>query len=795
MELQAELDTLRSLRRRSISQPSEGIDPDLPPSPSKYTHGSPPGSPKQLHHVGGPSEVPIAGPSGSTPSGSSLGRRTSASSRLSNDIAEEDETSEDQPLADNLSELFWLPARLHPEIAPQEFRNFIRDQTRPENLLRRSGSQLGRRKSMLSRQYQPSDAETESTSMFTSDSESTPSTTPSISRRPSRAGSFRRSTGLEKLTLADLQKLETIARQAAEEGQTGDEGEAQLKRLVRRSLSLNPAAILGGRCRGDPDISVSGAGLMHRYLLAVADQLRDDDSYVEDDTDSPLIVPPPGSILRRSARTKIRKNSLLGDGNGHRFGPSRRGTKGLDPAMEDDPSRPISGRRQASISSLGSLEEEKRLSQGDRPTSAELKRLSSRSPTSPRSPGKVPSTPEPLPPQYMPSSGATLAERMEAADLGTQESDRMTVSPVRAGADIPANGHVVSPPLQWTHAPNTTDDKISSPSVSATPTTGSLRTTKRIGSPAQTPSELHPRTSSAAAPVQTQAQALSPPHSTPLALPNSSEATSLQLFNEPKAIVSAPPTSLTDDSRPALPTKGAQSIQQTEVTAPTNMDQPAPREIPRTSSQESKSTGPEQPPKPVVRAPASQSAHKSASSASRTATAPKEKEKKSTWAKLGLSRSSKEEADVDDSASIASTSSGASSTFGRKGKKSKKDKAGSEISPEKKQQGTAHVTPEKSDKQDTSSSFFGGLFGKKKTEQNEQPKREGSTTPTQMQMPTPPPTASGMLTPDGKYINFYRLPIHIERAVYRLSHIKLANPRRPLYEQVLISNLMFWYLG
>lgn len=190
--------------------------------------------------------MPVAGPSGTVVGSSSLGRRTSGSSRLSSNIPEEDETTEDQPLADNLSELFWLPARLHPEIAPQEFRNFIRDQTRPENLLRRSGSQLGRRKSMLSRQYQPSDTETESTSLFTTDTESTPGTTPSISRRPSRAGSFRRSTGLERLTLADLQKLESIARQAAEEGKTGDEGEAQLKRLVRRSLSLNPAAILGG---------------------------------------------------------------------------------------------------------------------------------------------------------------------------------------------------------------------------------------------------------------------------------------------------------------------------------------------------------------------------------------------------------------------------------------------------------------------------------------------------------------------------------------------------------------------
>ncbi|KAF7728081.1 hypothetical protein EC973_006719 [Apophysomyces ossiformis] len=44
-------------------------------------------------------------------------------------------------------------------------------------------------------------------------------------------------------------------------------------------------------------------------------------------------------------------------------------------------------------------------------------------------------------------------------------------------------------------------------------------------------------------------------------------------------------------------------------------------------------------------------------------------------------------------------------------------------------------------------------------------------------------------------INQNRLPIHVERAIYRMSHIKLANPRRPLQEQVLISNLMFWYLS
>ena len=145
---------------------------------------------------------------------------------------------EDMPLADNISDLFWLPARLHPEIAPMEFRNFIRDHTAPENLMRRTGSQLGRRKSTLSRQYTVSDSESDGG--HSNDS-------PRVSRAPSRQGSFRRNTGLERLTINDLQRLETLARQAAEEGQEGKEGEAQLKRLVRRSLSLNPAALLGGR--------------------------------------------------------------------------------------------------------------------------------------------------------------------------------------------------------------------------------------------------------------------------------------------------------------------------------------------------------------------------------------------------------------------------------------------------------------------------------------------------------------------------------------------------------------------
>ena len=56
-------------------------------------------------------------------------------------------------------------------------------------------------------------------------------------------------------------------------------------------------------------------------------------------------------------------------------------------------------------------------------------------------------------------------------------------------------------------------------------------------------------------------------------------------------------------------------------------------------------------------------------------------------------------------------------------------------------------------------------------------------------------TSPGASPTIGSFAQFARYPIHVERAVYRLSHIKLANARRPLFEQVLISNLMFWYLG
>ena len=100
--------------------------------------------------------------------------------------------------------------------------------------------------------------------------------------------------------------------------------------------------------------------------------------------------------------------------------------------------------------------------------------------------------------------------------------------------------------------------------------------------------------------------------------------------------------------------------------------------------------------------------------------------------------------------------------------------------------------------------FFGSLFGggsKKKQDQDYPSPVHGGTAGREAAQALLGASKSKPYAPSVSPVpstgqNMYaRYPIHVERAIYRLSHIKLANPRRPLYEQVLISNLMFWYLG
>ncbi|KAH7397191.1 hypothetical protein BKA66DRAFT_236050 [Pyrenochaeta sp. MPI-SDFR-AT-0127] len=83
------------------------------------------------------------------------------------------------------------------------------------------------------------------------------------------------------------------------------------------------------------------------------------------------------------------------------------------------------------------------------------------------------------------------------------------------------------------------------------------------------------------------------------------------------------------------------------------------------------------------------------------------------------------------------------------------------------------------------STIFGG--GKKKSEKDTAHKKHAA----RGLSPDPPPR---ILKPDIDY-NWTRFSILEERAIYRMAHIKLANPRRELYSQVLLSNFMYSYLA
>lgn len=94
-----------------------------------------------------------------------------------------------------------------------------------------------------------------------------------------------------------------------------------------------------------------------------------------------------------------------------------------------------------------------------------------------------------------------------------------------------------------------------------------------------------------------------------------------------------------------------------------------------------------------------------------------------------------------------------------------------------------------SEKKEKETGLFSTLFGGKKKSDKDEKSKKGSSL--RGLSPEPPPR---ILRPDQDY-PWSRFSILQERAIYRMAHIKLANPRRELYSQVLLSNFMYSYLA
>lgn len=107
------------------------------------------------------------------------------------------------------------------------------------------------------------------------------------------------------------------------------------------------------------------------------------------------------------------------------------------------------------------------------------------------------------------------------------------------------------------------------------------------------------------------------------------------------------------------------------------------------------------------------------------------------------------------------------------------------LTEERQKQGRTKSGDGKKEKDGIFSSLFGG---KKKGERDGNSKKAASL---RALSPEVPPR---MLKPDIDY-SWTRFSLLEERAIYRMAHIKLANPRRALYSQVLLSNFMYSYLA
>ena len=92
------------------------------------------------------------------------------------------------------------------------------------------------------------------------------------------------------------------------------------------------------------------------------------------------------------------------------------------------------------------------------------------------------------------------------------------------------------------------------------------------------------------------------------------------------------------------------------------------------------------------------------------------------------------------------------------------------------------------DKKEKDPGLFSSIFGGKKKNERESLGKKNSP---RGLSPDPP---RRILKPDVDY-NWTRFSILEERAIYRMAHTKLANPKRALYSQVLLSNFMYSYLA
>ncbi|KAI9711878.1 MAG: hypothetical protein M1828_001789 [Chrysothrix sp. TS-e1954] len=581
---------------------------------------------------------------------------------------------------DDASRLFWVPARLHPELAPKEFKTFVED--RVDRIKRRSGEDAG-------------------------------GSVDGPLRRGSSRSLDRRTSMLSKTVEApsDLRDgAEVLERKRS-------------KPLHRRETSAETSLHELEHLVNDP------SNLIRKMSIDASRSSFESTQQSPDEGDMP-ILPAGGPTLKRSTRTQYRKGGSIRRDRGtlSRRGPGRRGDEEAGQAVP-----PVPTLTEPSLQPLSRVSTE--------PTPSPYDSHENFSRPSRRGRG---------PPPMHPS--ASLEDvRHQDQSQPYDEDDRPQARAFHSR--IARNGRTTAPLPGYAPRPGSVPQIVETPPVvDPRLSLPIIQQSRRI--PERTSSHELPRTASLSHQTNSRSSLSRPARPAP-------NQTLNDMANNPSLM---PGTSTSTDALSFIPTfEEKEKDRKPERKAKDRSDAGDP--TPRKGSW-SWLTG-------------SESKDKDKRKEEKEEKESRETKKtKSKFSRLGDKSHDSTRLDV-----LQTTSDGS------KGRESLVlDRENLKLEEERKKE-SSRKSANSDSKKEKESGIFSSLFGGKKKAERDTPGRKIHVI--RGLSPEPPRKP---LAPDIDY-NWGRFSILEERAIYRMAHIKLANPRRALYSQVLLSNFMYSYLA
>ncbi|KAJ2974861.1 hypothetical protein NUW58_g8522 [Xylaria curta] len=584
------------------------------------------------------------------------------------------------------SMLLWVPAGVHPELAPSEFKNFVEKRVQsmkrrssenslsPDSLERSDSGSLRRKKSMLSRQIDNGSGHGHGADGYVDGAER-------LERKRSQGQSGH---SVPELSLDELMK--------------------------------------------DPSKAV-------RKLTLESHAAGDELSNVDD---MPILPVAPGAGLRRSTRTTYRKGGSLKNRQG---------------SLKNNERLPFSQRMAAKRGGGGEDSLAGSGSAIDAPLGHGLVRVQS----------------EPVPDNF--SRPSRSVRRQQPFEKDTYESNMQNdikeqgqPQPVRAPGSKPSPSdstrsstptpHIIeTPPIEETVGSRSNDVSRPFPERSSSQHSSIPNLSQQApGVPSEPPARSNKR------PTYNQSQQVS------------SQPQATNPSTQPKRSLASPGQSFEDAAQVPSPLAPGSASRTDTLTIIPTFSPPEERKTEKRSKKDSSEGG-----------------SSKGTSWKWFKSDDKEKKKKEEEARKSKTKAFVEKAHDNVRLDVLQTSIDTALQKGRESLLLDRDSIDTKLEEERRKESSRKSGEHKKEKDGLFSSFFGS--SKRKGD------RDSGNRKSHLQRPlSPEPPPYRPLRPDVDY-HWTRFPILEERAIYRMAHIKLANPRRALYSQVLLSNFMYAYLA